>query len=273
MPHRRSLALLTVGLTGCLTITNDRPDFQQLGTDEQAAVEVVLGELRAFEAALKVDRGCSISEIVDPEKIDVSFQGVMLAQNLGDGVIHLSIWENLTDTQKQLVQSWFALGSQAEAATLYKKLFYEFLAVTQGAKEFIFDALEVPWLMQNRSWFNLEKDAVRIAVAHFDGIGRGPEMRGFLTQSCAPLVKAQAAVWEPRYQNGRDYLKNPLNLHELYNPDAPIGYLYFICQWAARAIGPSPEPADTLGGELDWILSLRNRRCQAGTVVPISPAS
>jgi hypothetical protein len=270
---RLSVVLLALVLGGCFTLTNDRPDFNELDSAEQQAVDTVLGELRSLEAELKASRGCSIAEVVDRQKVDVSFQELILAENLGDGTIHLSIWENLSEHQKQLVQTWFATGSEAAAETLYKKLFYEFLAVTQGTKEFIYDALEVSWLMQNRSWFNIEKDAVRIAVAHFDGVGRGAEMRGFLTQSCAPLVKAYASEWDARYQNGRDYLKNPFNLSELYNPAAPIGYLYFVCRWADRAMNGPEEPADSLGGEVDWILSLRARRCQSGTVIPISPNS
>ncbi len=272
MVHRRSLTLLALVLSGCFTVTNERPDFLELDSTEQQTVDAILAELRGFEAQLKASRGCSIAEVLDRKNVDVSFQGAMVAENLGDDIIHLSVWENLTEAQKQLVQSWFGLATPAAADVLYKKLFYQFLAVTQGAKEFIYDALEVPWLQEHRSWFNLEKDSVRIAVAHFDGVGRGPDMRAFLTQSCAPLVAAQAAVWEPRYQNGRDYLKNPFNLHELYNPDAPVGYLYFVCRWADRAMNGPEEPADSLGGEVDWILSLRQRVCQAGTVISISPA-
>jgi hypothetical protein len=270
---RRSLLLLTLTLAGCFTVTSDRPDFTELDATEQQAVDIVLGELRSLESGLKASRGCSIAEVIDRQKVDVSFQEAIVAENLGDQTIHLSIWENLSDHQQQLLETWFATGSQAATEALYKKLFYEFLAVTQGSKEFIYAALEVSWLMQNRSWFNIEKDAVRIAVAHFDGAGRGAEMRGFLTQSCAPLTKTYASEWEERYQNGRDYLKNPFNLHELYNPDAPLGYLYFLCRWADRAMNGPQEPAETLGGEVDWILSLRARRCQSGTVIPIAPNS
>jgi hypothetical protein len=269
----RSLVLLVPLLGGCgLTVTNDRPGFEALAPEEQSAVDVVLGELRSFDAGIKATRGCSIAEILDRASIDVSFDGLIVAENLADNVVHVAAWENLSGAQQALVQSWFGASTPAAAGAIYKKLFYQFLGVDQGAKQFIYKALEVPWLMGHRSLFNLEKDAIRITIAHYDGVGRGAEMRSFVTQSCAPLLASQAAVWGPRFDNGKEYLKDPFNLHELFNPEAPVGYLYFVCRWARLGMD-GPESAESLGGELDWILGLRDRRCQAGAVVNVSGTS
>jgi hypothetical protein len=239
-----SLSLLVPMLTACgLTVTQDRPSFEQLDPHEQSVVQKVLAELRGFNKQVEARTTLSIASVIDKEKINVSFEGHIFSANLGDGVIHVAPWENLSDGQRKLVQSWFASPSLASAKSSYEKLFYRFLAVSQGGKQYMYEALTVQWVFSNRSIFNVERDTIREALSYYRTIGQQASMWNFLTSICKPLLtKYRGKIpFDKKYLNA--------NFQSLADLEAPTGYMYYICEW----IDMGKTDAVDLTTELLWV--------------------
>lgn len=238
-------ALLTaLGLSACgLTVTQERPTYEQLEPHEQSVVQKVLTELRGFNKQVEARTTLSIASVIDKERINVSFEGHIFSANLGDGVIHVAPWENLSTKQRQLVQSWFASPSLASAKSSYEKLFYRFLAVSQGAKQYMYEALTVDWVFSNRSIFNVERDTIREALSYYRTIGQQASMWNFLGSICRPLLtKHRGKIpFDKKYLNA--------NFQSLADLEAPTGYMYYICEW----IEMGKTDAVDLTTELLWV--------------------
>lgn len=193
-------ALMAVAACG-LTVTNDNTPYQALDAQERSAVDRILSELLAFNAQVKTRTTgkYTIDPLVDREHIDVAFEGMITVANIGDGQAHVSLWENLTDDERQVVQTWFKAATPQAAQVTYEKLFYEFLAVSQGVKQFMYNSLSAAWVFGRRSLFNVERDSIRTALAHYVAVGRKAEMWPFLSNACAPVLSQYAATYSSKF--------------------------------------------------------------------------
>lgn len=252
MVHRSTgsalvLAVL-VAINGCgLSVTHERPSYEELDPVEKSAVQTVLKELRRFDTQVKNRTAHNISEVVDRERIHVSFEGAIFSGNLGDGTIHVAIWENLNDAQRALVAQWFKT-SEAGAAAIYRKFFYQFMAVVQGAKQLMYKVHTPTWVYHHRTLWSIERDSIRTALAHYIAEGRRAELWPFLSRACTPIKSRYAPQFSDKFS--KKYLQ--ANFKSIYSPDAPSGYMYFICRW----IDQGKQMHDSLGGELDWLINL-----------------
>jgi hypothetical protein len=234
--------------TACgLTVTNERPAYADLDPEEKSAVDIILRELTAFDSQVKQRTAYNIDEVVDREHISVAFEGVLFTGNIGDDVIHVSTWENLSPEQRVLVQGWFKTP-EAQAEQAYKTLFYQFLAVTQGAKQFMYKVLTPAWVFGHRTLFSMERDSIRTALSHYVAVGRQAEMWGFLAATCAPVIAQFGSQYGPNFS--KQYLAD--HFAELANPDNPTGYIYYICRW----IEESKAETESLTIELNWLRDL-----------------
>ena len=244
-----ALALGAWLLVGCgFTVTSDRPPYADLDQKEKDAVDVIIRELTAFNAQIKARTKYSIDEVIDKERIDVSFEGLIFSANIGDNVIHVATWENLSDAQRTTIQGWWKCATLAATEQSYKKFFYQFMALMQGVKQYMYKALTPTWLFQHRTLFSMEKDSVRTSLAHYAAVGRSAEMWNFVTALCAPVKAQHTATYEPNFN--KQYLA--AHVTELANPENPVGYMYFICRW----VDLGKAEAMDLTVELNWLRDL-----------------
>lgn len=247
-----ALLLLAV-VTACdFRITQERPSYEELDAHEKSVVEIVLAELRGFNAQVVSRTDLSIAKVIDRERINVSFEGHIFSANLGDDVIHVAPWENLSSGQQDLVATWFKSPSAASAQATYEKLFYRFLTVSQGAKQYMFEALTAEWVYSNRSLYNVERDTIRETLSYYRTIGKQTEMWNFATNACKPILAQYGSVYGPSFSKA--YLAD--HFQELANPKAPTGYMYYICRWVE--IGK--VDAVSLTTELQWVQDLPSLR-------------
>jgi hypothetical protein len=231
-----------------LSVTNERPSYDELDPVEKGAVDTILQELTQFNAQVAQRTKYDISEILDREKIHVSFEGLIFSANLGDQVIHVSVWENIGRAKQSLIQSWFKAQTPTKAKAIYVKLFYQFLAVSQGAKQFMYKVLSADWVYHHRSIFNVEKDSIRTALSHYVAVGRKQEMWGFLKGACSPVLSQYAAEFSSKFD--KTYLQQ--HFTEIFDPEDPTGYMYFVCRWIELGM----LEAEGLNGELTWLIDL-----------------
>lgn len=235
-------------LWGCgLNVTNERPTYEELDPLEQSAVQTVLKELRRLDTQFRNRTPYDISEVIDRDRIHVSFEGIIFSGNLGDDTIHVAIWENLTPGQQALVAGWFE-ASPTQARAIYRKFFYQFMGVVQGVKQFMYKVHTPQWIFKHRTLWSIERDSIRTALSHYAAEGRKGEIWPFLTSACGP-VKRQ---FGPTYSNkfSKPYLQQ--HFTEIFNPEHPTGYMYFICRW----IDDGKLGYEGLNGELDWLINL-----------------
>ena len=256
----RLLLLAALPLAACgLTVTNERPEYSELDTAEQRAVDIIYGELAALDKNVRASSAHSIAPLVDKERINVSFESAIFIYNLGDGVMHVSVWENLTDAQRELVQSWFQRSTPAEAKEWYEWFFYRFLAVAEGVKQFAYNVHGSEWMLTHRSVYSLQRDAMRTGLAHFKLAGRQGEVWSRTANTCAPVIKQYDSQWgylflpayaADHYKKAKEYLQD--NYASMVDPADPTGYLYWICQ----GIAYEKTRLDPLTVELEWLRTL-----------------
>ncbi len=230
-----------------LTVTNERPAYKDLDSEEKSAVDVILLELERLDAQIKDRTIYNIDEIINRERIHVSFEGIIFAGNFGDNVIHVAVWENLSSEQHRLIQEWFAADASL-AKSIYETLIYHFMAVEQGVKQFMFKVLGPAWVYSNRTLFSFERDSIRTALAHFNAEGRKEEMWNFLTSSCSSVLNQYAKEYSNKYS--KQYLQQ--HFSEIYDPYRPTGYMYFICRWVEEGV----NEAEDLTNEFNWLRDL-----------------
>jgi len=249
-----ALILLFTAAGGCgLSATNDRLTYDELDTKEKAAVGVILKELKAFNSQVKRLTKHDIDNIIDKEKIDVSYEGMLFVANLGDNIIHMSVWENLEPAQQELVRQWFSAKNLTTARAWYQKFFYQFLGVTQGVKQYMFNVLTPQWVFARRTVFNIERDAIRNAMSFYKEKEKSnPVMWPFLKSRCKPVIKQYASRYPgtfPDIKKSKAFLQD--HFMEMSNPDNPTGYMYFICKWIELG-----EATTDLNEELQWLEDL-----------------
>jgi hypothetical protein len=243
------LAGIAIMGSGCpFTVTKDRPSYESLDAKEKEAIDAILQELAALNGQIKRRTIYNIDEVVDKAHIDVSYNGMIFTTNIGDDVIHVSTWENLSGKEQSLIQGWHKAGTLAEAEQTYKTFFYHFLAVVQGVKQFMYKVLTPAWVFTHRSLFNIEKDSIRTTMAYYVAESRQGQMWGFLTSACQPIKEQLGGTYGPHYD--KKYLTE--HLTELANPENPSGYMYFVCRW----IDEGQSDAEDLTIELNWLRDL-----------------
>jgi hypothetical protein len=238
-----------VGVSACgLTVTKGIPAYDDLDQPEKSAVDLIFGELSLLNEQIKARTPTNIENILDKNKIHVSFEGLIFSGNLGDGIIHVATWDNLDDGQREMVRGWFEEPTSDGAHERYAKFFYQFLGTTEGMKQATYNLLTKDWVFLNRSVFNIQRDSIRGTLSHFAAIGRRDEVWGFLAQSCEPIKRQLDAHFGPTF--GKDYLRD--HFQELINPANPSGYMYYLCKWIEHGIESNVD----LTTELAWVQSL-----------------
>lgn len=241
-----SLIACVLAASACdLTVTKERPSFDQLDAHEKSVVQIVLAELRPLDAQIQRRSEHSITRIIDREKIDVSFDGHLFVGNLGDGVVHVSAWDNLTDDQRELVRGWFGSASLAAAEKTYATMFYRVLVVAQGIKQFMYEALTPEWLYDRRSLFNIERDSIRATMSYYRDSGKR-SMWSFTAAACKPMISKYAGRWP----FSKTYLRD--HFQSLAEPSDPTGYMYYFCKWLEMG----RADAVSFSGELRWLENL-----------------
>ncbi len=230
-PARPCLLLLLLAASGCgLVVTNERRTYDELDQTEQQANKIILDELKAFDAKLRKHGEAPITVLLDKERINVSPRGLMTASNLGAGEIHITTWENLTPAQQQLVAGWFGAASPAAARPIYVAFFYRFLGLDQGAKQVMYQALTPEYVNVHKAVYTIERHAIRLIVAFCRETGR-QSLLNTVEKACQPLRKQYDAVWGQAFS--QQHLSD--NFYDLADPEAPTGYMYYLCRFVALA--------------------------------------
>lgn len=227
-------------------ITQDKDNYDDLSPEEKTVVQLALEVITGFNNEVEKRTDYSISHIIDKEKINVSFDGNIIVTNLGDGVIHIAPWENLSTKQHELAMGWFGASNLSAAEATYKKFFYEFLVVSQAAKEYMYTTLSVEWVYGNRSIFNVERDTIRETLSYYRAIGKESEYWTFATNACSKML----ATYRGKITFNKTYLLE--NLQEIANPKDPTKYIYYICEW----IDMGKTDAVDLTTELLWVIDI-----------------
>ena len=255
---------LALALSACgLTVTNDRPTYEELNRPEQQAVDIIFAELKALDLKVR-DRTLAmyqtptdLSPVVDRRNIDVTFKGMMLAFNVGDGQVHVASWENLTEAQRGAVQQAFRTTPET-AAAWYRKLFYRVLAVSQGVKQYMFNLDSAEWAYTRFSVFNMELHPLRTAMSYFAAAGRKADIWPFTASACGAVLSQNEGRWGHMFTKAQSYSspRFPLakafmleNHGQFIGSGDPTVNLYFLCQWARI----SREEAEGLDAELGWL--------------------
>ncbi|MDI7269030.1 MAG: hypothetical protein QME96_13660 [Myxococcota bacterium] len=240
MTRAGSLAALAVAAclagAGCdLTLTRDRPSYEDLSAIERAAVDRILARLRAFDVALRRDsmtgirREYSLGPVAeDRDRIDVSFRGLWIATNIGDDVIHISVWENLSSAQRAEWASWFG-EAEAAAKVRYEEFFYDWVAAHLAGIQAVFRIQTVEYVYGRRSVFKLERDGQRLAASYARVHDTGLLSRARST--CGPIRDRFASRWGNSFTQ-EYYLAN---FRSLTDPAMPSGWIYFLCRHMAEA--------------------------------------
>ncbi len=264
MTFRSAILCLLILLQGCgLTVTGDNPPYKDLEPEEQSAVDIIVAELKALDKVAKqrskaiFGHTIDLNPVVDKERIHVSFQGRILALNVGDGTIHVATWENLTDQQRKLVQSNFK-STAAKAKVWFEKLFYRVLAVSNGIKQFTFNTPSKT--LGSFSIFNMELHPMRTAMGYFTLVGRKSDIWSFTNTACKQVLAqgksrfgkmftTAQSMGTPRFPKAKAYMND--NTQDFFEGADPTATLYFICQWTV--IGK--EETEGFDDELRWLYS------------------
>ena len=260
------LIALMLLLPGCgLTLTSERPPYEDLTAGEQGAVNIILSELKALDKLVSArsralfKKTIDLSPVVDRDRIHVSFKGRFLALNVGDGVIHVATWENLTDEQRAGVAKNFKTTA-AKAKLWYEKMFYRILAVSNGVKQWFFNINSPGKAFGSFSIFNMEVHPMRTAMGYFTAAGRKSEIWTFSSAACKNVLAqgekrfghmftmAQSNC-KPRFPKAKTYMNE--NTEAFYEASDPTESIYFICQW--MAIGR--DETESFDEELKWLYS------------------
>ena len=186
-----------------LTLTQERPTYDQLRDYEKAAVDRIFAQAQAFDARLRavspgiIGHEASLGPPAeDHDSIDVSFEGVWTATNLGDDLFHVSVWENLDGDQRREWARWFDEDLDAAEAR-YERFFYDFAAVHLAAVQAVFRIQTVEYVYGHRTVFNVERDAQRLAVPYLRGADR--DLFDWVHGVCGVILSRFEARWGDHY--------------------------------------------------------------------------
>ena len=260
-----ALAVLLLAWGGCgLTITNDTPSYEELPEEDKRAVDIIYQELRKLDLQVEdrsramFSKSFNLAPVVDKQAIDVSFDGMMMAYNLGDGLVHVAAWDHLTNDQRLELKAAFG-GSMAQARARYEKLFYRVMAASQGIKQYMYNLHTPERVFSKFSIFNLELHPMRTAMGYFEAVGRRADIWSFTSTICATPLKQGKARWghmftpaqsgasPSRFPKAKQFMRD--NYELFIRGDDPLLNLYFICQWTV--IGK--DESEGFNAELRWL--------------------
>ena len=223
----RTAILLLVACAGCdLSMTRDPEPYDALDDSERSASAAIHSRWVQWDAYLaSTSAGAHhLGPIVaDPSRIDVSVENYWVALNLGDGRIHVSIWENLTAAQQQRWASWF--GEPVDAAAVrYRTFFYEWVSLHLAGVQTVFQVQGVAWVYSHRHTFKIERDAERMAVNY--ATERNRAIFDY-ARACCNVLRAR---FDERWSSSFTMEYYGDHLRELTDPNDLSGYLYFLCR-------------------------------------------
>ena len=225
----RSLLLAAALLVpGCdLSLTSDPPPYDQLDENERSAVDRIFARIQAYDARLQalLPGRYGLGPIArDKDRIDVSAYHLWIMFNLVDDRIHLSVWQNLSDGQRQHYASWFGESLEA-AARRYGEHFYDFMALHLAGVQTVYAVQGgMAWVYANRHVFNVDRDAERLVVTYLTETDRALFDRIFAT--CGFI----RGVYDSRYGSWYSMLAYGDHVHELTDPRDPSGQIYMVCR-------------------------------------------
>lgn len=214
---------------GCgWTVTNDPPQYADLEKAEKAIVDRILGNMARFHASALERGGPGIDSVLLQDAVQVHFHGIIMAGNFGDDFIRVSIWDHLTNGERELIAGWWQTSvDQAQAP--YERMFYDYLATHLAAIQWIYETQDVDRVLNDRPRFNVERDAQRLVTAFFEETDVTP------LNDILPLCQSTIAQFDSRWGGhyDDDYFSD--NLADLANPEEPSGYFYFFCRWVVES--------------------------------------
>jgi len=226
MRLRLAIALSATCLGCDLSMTLDPEPYDELSDHERAASQAIHTRWVQWDSYLASVSGGAhhLGPIVgDPSRIDVCIEDYWVVLNLGDGRIHLSVWENLSPGQQQRWASWFDEPVEA-AAVRYRTFFYEWVALHLAGIETVFRVQGVEWVYSHRHTFKIERDAERMAVNY--ATERNRAIFDYARACCRVIRSRFDARWGSAFT--MEYYGE--HLRELTDPDDLSGYLYFLCR-------------------------------------------
>ncbi|MBI5488485.1 MAG: hypothetical protein HY905_14220 [Deltaproteobacteria bacterium] len=259
------MRVLSIGilltLAGCdLTMTLEPVTYAELGEAERAVVDRIYARLQAFDARLQGATGGRYvlgAIAVDHDRVDVSVVDLWVMANIGDDRVHLSAWENLTGEQRERFASWFG-ETQEAAAGRYGRFFYDFVALHLAGVQTVFSVQGVDWVYRNRSAFNIDRDAERLAVTYLSEVDPG------LLGEAQTMCGAIGAALEARFGAWFDPDGYAAHFRELTDPRDPSGQIYMICRQLEDAFYRKVTFNMTFAAELEM---LEARRSGEGTTI------
>lgn len=244
----RLAIVLSAACLGCdLSMTFAPEPYDALDDHERGASQAIHTRWVQWDAYLASVSGGAhhLGPIVgDPSLIDVSVENYWVVLNLGDGRIHLSVWENLSPSQQQRWASWF--GEPLEAAAVrYRTFFYEWVALHLAGVETVFRVQGVDWVYSHRHAFQIERDAERMAVNY--ATERNRVIFDYARACCQVIRSRFDAQWGSEFT--MEYYGE--HLRELTDPDDLSGYLYFLCRHLENAEARRIEYRSSFRAELE----------------------
>ncbi|MBN1770025.1 MAG: hypothetical protein JXB32_02095 [Deltaproteobacteria bacterium] len=226
------LALPVPAAAGCdLTMTLEPLTYEELGPTERAAVDRIFARVQGMDARLRSVTSARHTlgvPATDRDAIDVSVVDLWVMLNVGDDRLHLSVWENLSAEQQQRFAGWFG-ETIAAAGARYRQFFYDFVALHLAGMQAVFAIQGVDWVYLNRSMFNVDRDAERLAATYL--AAADTNLSAWARGTCGAIRTAL----EERF--GAWYSREGYAAHvrELTDPRDPSGQIYMICRHFAEA--------------------------------------
>jgi len=222
---RRLAPLLLVACS--FTATKDPLSYEDLSPGQKSAVDRINENLQEIHDAFDAQGGPGIDKILG--QAEVGFEGILTAVNLGDQRARISVWEDLSDKQRDLVAGWWQV-SLPEAEAIYPFVLYDYMALHLGAQEYIYEVQGVERVFENRPRLKVDLDAARLVAAY--ARANWPAVMDPLAQVCVPMRQQYDAVWGDRYGIEKEHQRwFQQNLEDLADPEEPTGYFYFLCRW------------------------------------------
>jgi len=235
-------ALLVLLLSCSFTVTKNPLSYEDLSNGQRSAVDRINANLQRMHDALVTQGGPGIEGILG--NAEVGFEDIVIAVNLGDGRARVTVWEDLTGGQKDLIASWWQLDP-ATTEQRYASMAYDYMALHLAALEYVYVVQGVERVFETRPRLNVERDAQRLVAA----LARDqlPELLDLMTGLCAPMRAQYDATWAQHYgPEGEHQRYFQEHLREIADPQHPTGYFYYLCRWMEDARMRSSTLADEM---------------------------
>jgi hypothetical protein len=213
------------------TVTRQPLSYEELSEDQRSAVDRINENLLRMHQALRVAGGPGIDGILG--SAEVGFEDLVIAVNLGDGRARVSVWEDLTAGQHELVAGWWDVD-ESTAEMLWPPMAYDYMALHLAALEYVYVVQGVERVFEHRPRLNVERDAQRLVGAYVRA--SWPGLFDLMTGLCAPMRAEYDEVWDEHYgPEPEDQRYFQEHLREIADPQRPTRYFYYLCRWMEDA--------------------------------------